>query len=234
MTGKIRRGAPGCRRHRGGSRVIRSDDLGCAAVKHPIFARLFVLLTRLGGEDLARYRDEALAPASGRVIEVGAGHGENFSRYPTVVTEVIAVEPEPYLRGKAEEAAAAARVPVRVVDGHAEALPVEDGEFDCAIASLVLCSVPDQAAALAEMRRVLKPGGQLIFYEHVVSEEPRLARLQRRMNPVWTRMAGGCNLHRDTAAAIAAAGFDIERVRAFDMPKGGPAKPHVIGVAIRS
>jgi ubiquinone/menaquinone biosynthesis C-methylase UbiE len=203
-------------------------------MKHPIFARAFVLLSRAARAETGPHRDEALAPATGRVIEVGAGHGENFARYPAAVTEVLAVEPEPYLRGRAHEAAAAAAVPVRVVDGHAGELPAGDGEFDTAVASLVLCSVPDQAVALAEIRRVLKPGGRLLFYEHVVAASPKLARWQRRMNPVWTRMAGGCNLHRDTAAAIAGAGFEIERLRAFDMPKGGPVKPHVIGVAIRS
>lgn len=202
-------------------------------MKHPIFARVYVLLTPLADKEVGPHRDELIAPALGRVIEVGAGHGENFRRYPADVTEVLAVEPEPYLRARAQEAAAKAPVPVRVVDAVADALPSADGEFDTAVASLVLCSVPDQTAALAEIRRVLKPGGQLLFYEHVVAGDERLARLQRRINPLWTRMSGGCNLHRDTAAAIAAAGFDIERLRAFDMPKGGPVKPHVIGVARR-
>ncbi len=203
-------------------------------MKHPIFARVYLLLDRAAAGETGPHRDEALAPARGRVIEVGAGPGGNFARYPATVTEVLAVEPEPYLRGKAREAAAAAPVPVRVVEGHADALPAGDGEFDTAVASLVLCSVPDQAAALAEMRRVLKPGGQLLFYEHVVADDPKLARVQRRMNPVWTRLAGGCTLHRDTAAAISTAGFEVERLRRFDMPRGGPVKPHVIGVAIRS
>jgi SAM-dependent methyltransferase len=203
-------------------------------MRHPIFARVWALLARIGSREMGPHRDEALAPAAGRVIEVGAGQGENFRRYPAAVTEVLAVEPEPYLRGKARAAADAARVPVRVVDGVAGALPGADGEFDTAVASLVLCSVPDQAAALAEMRRVLKPGGRLLFYEHVLSERPRFARLQRRVNPVWTRLGGGCNLHRDTVAAIAAAGFQLERVRAFDEPATGPARPHVIGVAVKS
>lgn len=202
-------------------------------MKHPIFARLFVLLTPLAEKEVGPHRDETLAPARGRVIEVGAGHGENFARYSGAVTEVLAIEPEPYLRAKAIEAARRAPVPVRVVDGVAEALPCGEEEFDTAVASLVLCSVPDQGAALAELRRVLKPGGQLLFYEHVVARDDRRARFQRRLNPVWTRLSGGCNLHRDTSAAIAAAGFEIEHERAFDMPKGGPIAPHVIGLARR-
>lgn len=202
--------------------------------RHPIFARVFVLLMKASQKEVGPHREEALAEASGRVLEVGAGHGENFRHYPAAVTEVVAVEPEPYLRGKALEAAAGAPVAVRVVEGVAGSLPVDDGEFDTAVASLVLCSVPDQAAALAEMRRALKPGGRLLFYEHVVAQEPRLRRFQRRLDPVWTRFSGGCHLDRDTTAAIAAAGFDVERVRRFDMPRGGPVKPHVIGVARRA
>ncbi len=219
-------------------RVRISEDVATAGrgirVRHPVFARAFVLLTELARGEVGPHRDEALAPATGRVIEVGAGHGENFRRYPPAVTEVVAVEPEPYLRAKAHEAAARAPVPVRVVDGVAESLPATDGEFDTAVASLVLCSVPDQAVALAEIRRALKPGGTLLFYEHVVATEPRLRRRQRRMDPVWTRLAGGCHLDRDTTAAITAAGFAVERVRAFDLPRGGPVRPHVIGVARRA
>jgi SAM-dependent methyltransferase len=179
---------------------------------HPLFARAFVLVSRLARGEVAPHRDEALAPAAGRVIEVGAGHGENFARYPAAVTEVVAVEPEPYLRGRALAAAAVAPVPVRVVDGHAGALP--DGPFDTAVASLVL-----------------RPGGQLLFYEHVVAEDPRLARRQARLDPLWSRVAGGCHANRDTVAAIEAAGFEIERLRRFDLPRGGIVKPHVIGVA---
>lgn len=200
-------------------------------MKHPIFARVFVLLTTLARGEVGPHRDQALAVATGRVIEIGAGAGENFARYPAAVTEVVAVEPEPYLRRKAQQAAAGR--PVRVVDGTAEALPFGDGEFDTAVASLVLCSVPDQAAALAELRRVLKPGGQLLFYEHVLAEDPGLARRQQRMDPLWTRFAGGCHLDRDTPAAIAAAGFEITHVHRFDMPRGGPVRPHVIGAARR-
>jgi ubiquinone/menaquinone biosynthesis C-methylase UbiE len=202
--------------------------------RHPIFARVFVLLMRTGREENDPHRTEALAPARGRVIEVGAGHGENFRLYPAAVTEVVAVEPEPYLRGKAIEVAASSTVPVRVVDGVADALPAADGEFDTAVASLVLCSVPDQGRALAELRRVLKPGGQLLFYEHVIAEDPKRARRQRRLAPVWRRIGGGCNLDRDTASAISAAGFEIERLRRFDLDVPMPTKPHIVGAARRS
>ena len=202
--------------------------------RHPIFARVFVLIERAARAETGPNRDETLAPARGRVIEVGCGHGENFMRYPAQVTDVVAVEPEPYLRAKAQQAAGAAPVPVRVVDGVAEALPAGDGEFDTAVASLVLCSVPDQQVALAELRRVLKPGGTLLFYEHVIAEDPKLRRTQRRLAPIWRRLGGGCNLDRDTVAAVQAAGFEVEHLRRFDIPRGGPVAPHVIGVALRT
>ena len=123
---------------------------------------------RADARGAAEHRRRLVAGLSGRVIEVGAGHGANFAHYPAGVTEVVAVEPEPTLRGLAEKAARAAAVRVSVLDGTAEALP-GDG-YDAAVTSLVLCSVPDQATALAEIRRVLRPGGELRFYEHVVPE----------------------------------------------------------------
>ena len=201
--------------------------------RHPIFARVFVLCMRAARDENDPHRTEALSAARGRCIEVGAGNGENFRLYPAAVTEVLAVEPEPYLREKAVEAATNAAVPVRVVEGVAEALPAGDGEFDTAVASLVLCSVPDQAVALAELRRVLEPGGQLLFYEHVIAQEPARARRQRRLAPLWRRIGGGCNLDRDTAAAIAASGFEVESLRRFDLDVPMPTKPHIIGVARR-
>jgi SAM-dependent methyltransferase len=202
---------------------------------HPIFARLYAAsspgVERKGG---AEHRAETLAGLTGRVIEVGAGNGLNFGHYPPAVTEVVAVEPEPYLRERAHEAARAAAAAVTVVDGVADALPAEDGAFDAAVASLVLCSVPDQAVALAELRRVVRPGGELRFYEHVVAEGRRGA-VQRRLDDwgVWPRLSGGCHGARDTQAAISANGWSIERVRRFDFKAGPITLPHIIGVARR-
>lgn len=183
------------------------------------------------------HRRELLAGLSGRVVEVGAGNGLNFPHYPPEVEEVIAVEPEAYLRARAREAAAAAAVRVRVVDGLAEALPLEDGSVDVGVVSLVLCSVPSQAAALAELRRVLRPSGELRFYEHVRSEVPGCARLQRAADVVWPRVAGGCHTHRDTPRAIERAGFAIEACRRFPFRPCSllaPIEPHVLGRARRA
>jgi SAM-dependent methyltransferase len=183
----------------------------------------------------AAHRDELLAGLEGRVIEVGAGNGLNFGHYPATVSEVVAVEPEDYLRARAAVAARGAPVPVTVLDGVADRLPAPDGTFDAAVASLVLCSVPDQAAALAEIRRVLRPGGVLRFYEHVVDDRPRVAALQRKLDEwnIWPRMAGGCHVARETDAAIQRAGFAIERSRGFPFAPGPVAMKHIIGVARR-
>ncbi|HKE78385.1 MAG TPA: class I SAM-dependent methyltransferase, partial [Solirubrobacteraceae bacterium] len=147
-------------------------------VRNPVFARLFPLCGRLMDREVGPLRDELLAGLEGRVVEIGAGDGMNFAHYPPTVREVAAAEPEPYLRGKALQAAAAAPVPVSVVDAVADRLPFDDASFDAAVFSLVLCTVPDPGVALAEARRVLRPGGEVRFFEHVRSASPRKARVQ--------------------------------------------------------
>ena len=180
-------------------------------------------------------RDQLLAGLAGRVIEVGAGNGMNFAHYPPEVTRVVAVEPEPRLRVLAEAEAAKAPVPIEVMEGTADRLPVDDDSFDAAVASLVLCSVPDVPGALAEIRRVLLPGGQLRFFEHVREDTPGLARVQRILGAtVWPIFVGGCHPDRDTRAAIEGAGFTIERIDELRIPETripAPASPHILGVA---
>jgi SAM-dependent methyltransferase len=209
-----------------------------SAHRHPIFARIYPHISR-GAErsGAAEHRRELLAGLHGRVIEVGAGHGLNFAYYPADVTHVVAVEPEPYLRALAQAAAKPAPVSVDVKNGVAEALPVADGEFDAAVASLVLCSVSDQAVALGEIARVLRPSGELRFYEHVVSNRPAMARVQRALDAtIYPPLAGGCHCARDTHAAILDAGFKIdheERI-AFKPSPITPSIPHILGAARRA
>lgn len=148
---------------------------------------------------------------------------------------MVAVEPEPLLRREAERAAAAAPVPIRLVDGLADALPLDDHAVDAGVASLVLCSVPDPSAALAELHRVIRPGGELRFYEHVQADRPLPARLQRVADLVWPHIAGGCHLSRDTTTALEAARFRIDHIRRFSfrpMPSAPPT-PHILGSARR-
>jgi ubiquinone/menaquinone biosynthesis C-methylase UbiE len=206
-------------------------------VRHPLFARLYLRMAssrKAHGED--EFRRELLAGLSGRVIEVGAGNGLNFPFYPETVDGVVAVEPEPLLREAAEKNAAEAPVPVEVVDGVSGRLPAEGESFDAGVASLVLCSVPDQQRALAEFRRVIRPGGELRFYEHVVAQRPVPARLQRLADATfWPRVAGGCHMSRDTGAAIERAGFAVETSRRFSFTPGAPVPPltHILGIARR-
>lgn len=217
------------------ARAVPDDPpVSTTVVRHPIFARLFDRLSGVMERDLGEHRDQLLAGLSGRVVEIGAGNGMNFTHYPPTVHEVVAVEPEAYLRAKAENAARRAAVYVTVKAGVADALPFGTAVFDAAVASLVLCSVPNPAAALAEMRRVLKPGGELRFMEHVRSEDSRKAFIQRwsDRSGLWPRVAGGCHCARDTIAEIKAAGFQIGPVTSYDIGPGwNVTNPHISGAA---
>lgn len=206
-------------------------------VHHPIAARLIERAMRAGEKrGQAEHRRRLLAGLAGRVVELGAGSGINFRYYPGSVTVVVAIEPEGYLREVAQMAAQAAPVPVRVVDGVAGSLPLEDASCDAGVVSLVLCSVPDQERALAELARVIRPGGELRFYEHVVSHRRLEAAFQRFADATfWPRVAGGCHLSRDTEPAIERAGFLIERRERFPFSPAAllPPDPHILGVARR-
>jgi SAM-dependent methyltransferase len=203
-------------------------------IARPRFARFYLRGASNAEERGATdHRRRLLEGLRGAVVEVGAGSGLNFRHYPPQVTEVIAVEPEPTLRSHAESAAQSARTPVRVLGGVADDLPLDDASADAAVASLVLCSVPDQRNALAEIRRVLRPGGELRFYEHVIprSQPKRLLLQVLDHSGIWPAIAGGCHLARDTTEAIMQAGFDIEEIERFGFAaqRFEPEIPHIIG-----
>ena len=200
---------------------------GVKRFQHPCFARFYPRIADFAErQGASEHRERLLAGLVGRVIEVGAGHGLTFAHYPSTVTEVLAVEPDATLRARAEQATRAARVPIAVRAGHAEDLPAGDGSMDAAVLSLVLCTVPDQARALASIARVLRPGGELRFYEHVRSGGALAGRAQDLITPVWSLAAGGCHPNRDTETAIRAAGFVIDHLE--QVPFGFP---HIIGRA---
>jgi ubiquinone/menaquinone biosynthesis C-methylase UbiE len=204
------------------------------SVKHPLFARVYSRVlapsfSRMGGDDLRR---RLLAGLKGAVVEVGAGDGANFSHYPDEVARIVAVEPEAYLR---EKASSHTDERVELRNAVATDLPVGDGEADAVVCCLVLCSV-DQAGALAEARRVLRPGGELRFLEHVRDPEPGFNRRAQRVLDVtvWPLLFGGCHCSRDTVGAIEAAGFTITELERFNIPENahGPSSSAVIGCAV--
>lgn len=206
--------------------------------RRPWFARFYrCVAPAMDRGGLGEQRRRLLAGLAGDVIEVGVGEGRNLPHYPAQVDRLVAVEPEPLLRDAARAAAGAARVPVEVVDGRAERLEAADGSFDAAVVTCVLCSVEDPSAALRELLRVLRPGGQLRFIEHVRAETVLAAGLQRAVDATfWPRLFGGCHTSRDVLATMADTGFRLERVQhlafsATSIPF--PAHPHVAGIAVR-
>ncbi|GFG55378.1 class I SAM-dependent methyltransferase [Mycolicibacterium agri] len=186
-----------------------------ATTSNPFFARLWTFLSNHETDEIKRMRTENLAGLTGRVLEIGAGTGTNFSYYPPTVTEVIAMEPERLLAPQARKAAETAPVPVKVTEATVEAfLSESQGEvFDAVVCSLVLCSVDDPDALLRQLFSLVRPGGQLRFLEHVASGGVR-GRLQKIADAtIWPRLMGNCHTHRDTQASIVAAGFTVDGSR---------------------
>lgn len=173
-----------------------------------------------GSSPITRQRAKIVPLSTGKVLELGIGMGLNLNLYdPDKVESVTGVDPSPELRAIAEAAPKDPRLVVSVVDGTAEALPFEAASFDTVLCTFTLCSVQSPQTALAEARRVLKPGGRLLFCEHGLAPDPDVARWQRRVEPVWKRLAGGCHLTRPVGQAIAKAGFALERVETMYLPK---------------
>jgi ubiquinone/menaquinone biosynthesis C-methylase UbiE len=204
------------------------------SVRHPLFARFYsrFMVPAMAKQGLEDLRRRTLAGLKGTVVEVGAGDGANFAFYPDEVERIVAVEPEPFLR---ERASGHSDERVQLRNAVASSLPVADGEVDAVVLSLVLCTV-DQEPALAEARRVLRPGGELRFLEHVQAHEPGWTRrVQRALDlTVWPRLFGGCHCGRDTAGAIADAGFTMTELVRLTFPEGarGPEAAVIIGCAV--
>lgn len=199
-------------------------------LRHALFAWALAHGTRAEHRLYGAHKARLLAPLRGTVVDVGAGAGVNLA-YLDPSVRYVAVEPNVHFHDRIRAAARAAGIAARVETAVAERLPFEDGSVDAVVGTLVLCSVDDPAAALAEIRRVLRPGGAFVFVEHVAAPpgDP-LRRVQRAVRPLWRLLADGCRPDRDTADALAAAGFAALELERFALPLG-PVRPHVAGVA---
>lgn len=183
---------------------------------------------------LRAMRAELLAEARGRVVEVGAGTGVNLDLYGSGIEDLTLVEPDPHMAAQLRKKLEAGEggPPKALVEAAAESLPFADDAFDTAVATLVLCTIPDPVAAIAEMARVLKPGGRLLFIEHVRSDDPGRARWQDRLEKPWRFMADGCYCNRDTEATLRASAFEVETVEHGKLPKALPiVRPLIRGTA---
>ena len=177
-------------------------------------------------------RRELLAGARGRCLEVGAGTGLNLKLWPESVEDLVVTEPDPHMFEQLEKHVGRSSRPVRAVQAPGERLPFDDASFDTVALTLVLCTAPDPAAVLREADRVLRPGGRLLFLEHVRSADPRVARWQDRLHGPWFVFGCGCNCNRDTLATLEASPLTVERVEHGEMPKAPPiVRPLIAGVA---
>jgi ubiquinone/menaquinone biosynthesis C-methylase UbiE len=202
-----------------------------------LYARVYErMMTASEVAGLSEQRATLLANASGRVLELGAGTGLNLAHYrAATVSELVLTEPEEPMLRRLAPRAAANEPPATTVRAPAEKLPFADASFDTVVSTLTLCTVRDPVAALAEVRRVLAPGGRLLFLEHVRADDERAARRQDRITPLWRRIGHGCHPNRDTLAAITAARFDVETVEHDRFPRAPRiSEPMIRGIAVRS
>jgi ubiquinone/menaquinone biosynthesis C-methylase UbiE len=203
------------------------------AIRRRLFARFYDTVSK-GSEEagLRNERRELLASAEGVTLELGAGTGLNLEHYPHAVTRLVLAEPDEHMRRRLTRRAAEVYPDADIVDAGVERLPFPDATFDTAVVTFVLCSVPDQEAALRELTRVLKPTGRLLFLEHVRSDDPGLAKWQDRVRPLYNLV--GCNPNRDTLAALEASALSVEAVKHGEVPKAPKfERPLIAGTARR-
>jgi ubiquinone/menaquinone biosynthesis C-methylase UbiE len=185
-----------------------------------ILPRLCDLAMR--NKQLLPFRERVIGAAEGRVLEIGVGSGMNLPFYRPPVREVLALEPAPRLVTMARSASHASSMPVSFLEASAEAIPLDEHSVDTIVTTWTLCSIPQAATALAEMRRVLRPGGKLLFVEHGRAPDASVRWWQDRLTPVWRSISGGCHLNRPIQAMIEGAGFRIDRIETGYMPGPKP------------
>ena len=199
---------------------------------HPIFAALYDIIQRRAEKKFfGAHRAHLAGSVRGRVLDVGAGTGINFGYYPPEA-EIVGIDPDPYMLRRAQARADSLGRPIKLLAEGAEQLPFQDASFDVAVATLVLCTISNPGGALGELRRVLRPSGQLRFLEHVRARTPGWQRFQDFLTPLWKRIGAGCHPNRDTVRAIERAGFRIEELH--HCAHGPyPVRPFARGVAVR-
>ena len=171
---------------------------------------------------LVPYRERVIGAAEGRVLEIGIGSGRNLPFYGSQVREVVGIEPSARLREMAEQAEHKSSTNISLVRASAENIPLDDKSFDTVVTTWTLCSIPDAHRALGEMRRVLKPSGQLLFVEHGLAPDIAVRKWQDRLTPIWKRIGGGCHLNRPITTVIASSGFRIDQIDTGYMPGPKP------------
>ena len=185
-----------------------------------ILPRLINLAMR--NKELRPFRERVVGAAEGRVLEIGIGSGTNLPFYCPPAREVLALEPAPRLLTMAKSASHATSIPVKFLEASAEAIPLDEHSVDTIVTTWTLCSIPKAATALAEMRRVLRPGGRLLFAEHGLAPDESVRRWQDRLTPVWRRKGGGCHLNRPIRSMIEGAGFHVDRIETGYIPGPKP------------
>jgi ubiquinone/menaquinone biosynthesis C-methylase UbiE len=204
-----------------------------ASRDHPVFSAAYAVLAAAGERtSLGRLRRKALAPASGRLLILGAGQGHDLAHVPRTVTRIVAVEPDAFMRRRGAARLGSSLIPAGYVAAAGEALPFRDDSFDTVLCTLVLCSVDRPDAVAAEIRRVMTPSGSLLLLEHVAAPAGTWTlRAQHHQDPAWSRVAAGCHLTRDTVDVLAAAGFDTTGIRRLPPPLVLPVLSLVAGRA---
>jgi ubiquinone/menaquinone biosynthesis C-methylase UbiE len=185
-----------------------------------ILPRLINLAMR--NKELRPFRERVVGAAEGRVLEIGVGSGMNLPFYRPPAREVLALEPAPRLMTMAKSASQATSIPVKFLEASAEAIPLDEHSVDTIVTTWTLCSIPQAAAALADMRRVLRPGCRLLFAEHGLAPDESVRRWQNRLTPVWRRIGGGCHLNRPIRSMIEGAGFHVDRIETGYIPGPKP------------
>jgi ubiquinone/menaquinone biosynthesis C-methylase UbiE len=185
-----------------------------------ILPRLINLAMR--NKELRPFRERVVGAAEGRVLEIGVGSGMNLPFYRPPVREVLALEPAPRLMTMAKSASRATSIPVKFLEASAEAIPLDEHSVDTIVTTWTLSSIPQATTALADMRRVLRPGGRLLFAEHGLAPDESVRRWQDRLTPVWRRIGGGCHLNRPIRSMIEGAGFHVDRIETGYIPGPKP------------